>query len=349
MTCHAMPCHVHMHVYIVISWHMDIRCNAECMCVLACRRFLLLLQKRNSDNPEKPKYNYLGIEIRKAVSGHDWPWGVSHMCCCRMCVYVCQHAPVYLSACGFVPNVRLLHIDISRMGLRPEQLVDQQRWYMARSGCSCAASCKLCINALMRYTSGNAAIHAIYLARLDLVDKDIPLLLMTSWFYGLPTGKKQGILCVCLQMVERANEWATRLGVKDQAHYIYSNATISLDSILSTYPGRVDQVRETSNDLIPVNNVWFDCASWRVHHLTGDAVLISKAWLILELHQSININQPTFLPSTVWCRFTFSSQIPTSRSATTSVASSSPCWWILSRRCCHLEVRSEIQDPRCQR
>lgn len=41
------------------------------------------------------------------------------------------------------------------------------------------------------------------------------------------------------QLVDRANQWACMLGCGDQVHYIFANATVSLASMLSSYPGPV--------------------------------------------------------------------------------------------------------------
>lgn len=43
------------------------------------------------------------------------------------------------------------------------------------------------------------------------------------------------------KLVERANEWTSRLGFKDHVHFVYSNATISLASLMSGYPGTVNR------------------------------------------------------------------------------------------------------------
>jgi tRNA (guanine-N7-)-methyltransferase len=45
------------------------------------------------------------------------------------------------------------------------------------------------------------------------------------------------------QLVDRANKWAEVLGCSGSVHYVFTNATISLAPMLSSYPGRVDQVR----------------------------------------------------------------------------------------------------------
>ena len=39
------------------------------------------------------------------------------------------------------------------------------------------------------------------------------------------------------KLVERANEWTSRLGFTDHVHFAYSNATISLASLMMGYPG----------------------------------------------------------------------------------------------------------------
>ncbi len=41
------------------------------------------------------------------------------------------------------------------------------------------------------------------------------------------------------KLVERANEWRDRLGYKGRVHYAYSNATISLATMMQGYPGVV--------------------------------------------------------------------------------------------------------------
>ena len=42
------------------------------------------------------------------------------------------------------------------------------------------------------------------------------------------------------QLVERANEWAQRLGCGSEVHYVFTNATVSFEALLSTYPGQLD-------------------------------------------------------------------------------------------------------------
>ncbi|KAL6749289.1 putative methyltransferase-domain-containing protein [Haematococcus lacustris] len=44
------------------------------------------------------------------------------------------------------------------------------------------------------------------------------------------------------QLVGRANEWAERLGFKGKVVYVHANATVSLASMLATYPGPVQLV-----------------------------------------------------------------------------------------------------------
>lgn len=39
--------------------------------------------------------------------------------------------------------------------------------------------------------------------------------------------------------MERANEWASRLGVSGRVHYVFANATVSLRGLLAGYPGGV--------------------------------------------------------------------------------------------------------------
>lgn len=55
-------------------------------------------------------------------------------------------------------------------------------------------------------------------------------------------------LCL-LQLVERANDWTQRLGFQDQVHYVYSNATISLGTMMKGYPGPVDRWVACSGDI----------------------------------------------------------------------------------------------------
>lgn len=44
------------------------------------------------------------------------------------------------------------------------------------------------------------------------------------------------------QIVDRANRWAELLGAQGSVAYVYANATISLASLLSTYPGPIMQI-----------------------------------------------------------------------------------------------------------
>lgn len=43
-------------------------------------------------------------------------------------------------------------------------------------------------------------------------------------------------------IIKRANEWAGHLGLADRVHFVRSNATVSISSLLSTYPGPVELV-----------------------------------------------------------------------------------------------------------
>ena len=45
-----------------------------------------------------------------------------------------------------------------------------------------------------------------------------------------------------MQLVERSNEWAARLGVAGRVAFVFANATVSLRSMMSSYPGRVETV-----------------------------------------------------------------------------------------------------------
>lgn len=40
-----------------------------------------------------------------------------------------------------------------------------------------------------------------------------------------------------MQLMERANEWAVLLKLQHSVHFMMANATVSLESMLSTYPG----------------------------------------------------------------------------------------------------------------
>lgn len=42
--------------------------------------------------------------------------------------------------------------------------------------------------------------------------------------------------------MERANEWARYLGIEKSVHFVMSNVTVSLEVMLSTYPGIVHTV-----------------------------------------------------------------------------------------------------------
>jgi tRNA (guanine-N7-)-methyltransferase len=43
-------------------------------------------------------------------------------------------------------------------------------------------------------------------------------------------------------IIKRANEWAVHLGLNSRVHFEKSNATVSIESMLSTYPGPVELV-----------------------------------------------------------------------------------------------------------
>ena len=45
-----------------------------------------------------------------------------------------------------------------------------------------------------------------------------------------------------LQLIERANSWTAGLSMHSSVHFMMANATISLGSMLSTYPGPVSLV-----------------------------------------------------------------------------------------------------------
>lgn len=44
------------------------------------------------------------------------------------------------------------------------------------------------------------------------------------------------------QLVERANEWTRYLGIEKSVHFVMSNVTVSLEVMLSTYPGLVHSI-----------------------------------------------------------------------------------------------------------
>jgi tRNA (guanine-N7-)-methyltransferase len=41
----------------------------------------------------------------------------------------------------------------------------------------------------------------------------------------------------CPQLVDRANKWAETLDYHKEVHFVFTNATVSLANLLSTYPG----------------------------------------------------------------------------------------------------------------
>lgn len=45
---------------------------------------------------------------------------------------------------------------------------------------------------------------------------------------------------VLLQLIDRANEWAKELQVAHRVFFEEANATVSLESMLSSYPGRLE-------------------------------------------------------------------------------------------------------------
>lgn len=45
-----------------------------------------------------------------------------------------------------------------------------------------------------------------------------------------------------MQLIERANSWTAGLSMHSSVHFMMANATISLGSMLSTYPGPVSLV-----------------------------------------------------------------------------------------------------------
>ena len=52
-----------------------------------------------------------------------------------------------------------------------------------------------------------------------------------------------GLMCQsCLQLIERASEWANTLGIDSCVNFRVANATIHFDNLLSTYPGPLQLV-----------------------------------------------------------------------------------------------------------
>lgn len=45
-----------------------------------------------------------------------------------------------------------------------------------------------------------------------------------------------------LQLMDRANEWAKILELQNSVHFMMANATVSLESMLATYPGSLSLV-----------------------------------------------------------------------------------------------------------
>ncbi|GIL85930.1 hypothetical protein Vretimale_8993 [Volvox reticuliferus] len=43
-------------------------------------------------------------------------------------------------------------------------------------------------------------------------------------------------------LVDRANQWVDRLGLQGQVHYVFTNATVSLETLLGSYPGPITDV-----------------------------------------------------------------------------------------------------------
>ena len=49
--------------------------------------------------------------------------------------------------------------------------------------------------------------------------------------------------CVCgMQLMDRANTWAELSGCQGTVHFRLANATVSLQSMLSSYPGPIQLV-----------------------------------------------------------------------------------------------------------
>jgi len=69
-------------------------------------------------------------------------------------------------------------------------------------------------------------------------------LLCLCWRTPLPGSRLlPALLPCCSQLVERANTWAARLGCEQDVQFVYSNATISLATMLSSYPGADAEIR----------------------------------------------------------------------------------------------------------
>ena len=74
--------------------------------------------------------------------------------------------------------------------------------------------------------------------------------------------------CECgsyvVQLIERANEWAKELKLSTAVSFQHANATVSLASMLATYPGQLQlatiQARFTTISWLPCSNPW-DCTT----------------------------------------------------------------------------------------
>ena len=57
-------------------------------------------------------------------------------------------------------------------------------------------------------------------------------------------GKKSNFFGMDIRskLVERSNKWAELLGLSSNLHYYTTNATVSFETVLRSYPGRVDFV-----------------------------------------------------------------------------------------------------------
>ena len=64
-----------------------------------------------------------------------------------------------------------------------------------------------------------------------------PVLPLKSWPHPTRKSRSQSRSCVHLQLVERASSWTAGLGLQGSVCFMTANATVSLGSMLSSYPG----------------------------------------------------------------------------------------------------------------
>ena len=65
----------------------------------------------------------------------------------------------------------------------------------------------------------------------------IPALPLKSWPHLSRKSQSQSRSCVRLQLIERASSWTAGLGLQGSVCFMTANATVSLGSMLSSYPG----------------------------------------------------------------------------------------------------------------